>query len=536
MKYLVISIGLLLAAAGVFFIPVSFSVDGFGLVVNPGGVRTVRAAEAGTVLHFAPHEGRFHPGRIVTAVTRPDTEARNRALLGTLQKTLAKSDTDYLVEMSKRQAELERAEAKRAATAERLEARGELAANRAELLAALRRFSERSEDDIDALNEERLSQLARLEDLLRRSGEVAAIPSQQLAKMLGEIQTGRLSVITSESARFNSGKMILDMQKVLNDLTYSNAIDEAEIDILSEQIADLKVQIRELDRLRGSSRVEAEASFLARLVWPELAIAGGEAVDIRSLQSNRATVSRNDALRLIEERRPALGLSVLIRGQPQTGRALINTGSRDVEIALPMQPDALARALRDGGLDVAAVHHDAAIVGGVRITSIFAELATPPAEPPAILSTEARDGDGVPISVIAEIAGFETAGGAEPDNGETEIIGFLENRYAVVLEPGQNVRGAVNDTKGTAAEIHFQARLLDRDYSTVDTGELGIRLGNQSLASKIIKRGVLSQVVIGVDASSGALLQSLPGAVVQLSFPLARQSLFSFLVARNVAL
>jgi len=59
----------------------------------------------------------------------------------------------------------------------------------------------------------------------------------------------------------------------------------------------------------------------------------------------------------------------------------------------------------------------------------------------------------------------------------------------------------------------FDAILLDRDYSTVDTKEPGIRLGNQSPAAKIIKRGILSQVVIGVDANSARKIQDLPGAL-----------------------
>ena len=82
----------------------------------------------------------------------------------------------------------------------------------------------------------------------------------------------------------------------------------------------------------------------------------------------------------------------------------------------------------------------------------------------------------------------------------------------------------------------FDAHLLDREYATVDTKELGIRLGNQSLAAKIIKRGVLSQVVVGVDAHSAQQIEHLPGAVVHLSFPLARQSLFSFLLARDASI
>ena len=97
------------------------------------------------------------------------------------------------------------------------------------------------------------------------------------------------------------------------------------------------------------------------------------------------------------------------------------------------------------------------------------------------------------------------------------------------------MRGAISNTR-TGSEIVFEARLLERDFSTVDTRELGVRLGNQSLADKIIKRGVLSQVVVEVSDSSAERISHLPGAVVHLSFPLGRQTLFSFLMAKNAAI
>lgn len=196
MKLLSVSIGLILAAMGIFYIPVSFAVDGFGLIVDPGGVRTVRAAEAGVVLHFPSTDGRFMPGDIVTAVTTTEAVAENALLLGTMYAELAKIEADHLEKVSKITTDLERDRAKRQATIEQLAARNLLLADTSATLKALQDFTLASVSDIDTLNEERLAQLARLEELVKKSGEVSALPAQRLAEMLDNIQTDRLAVIT----------------------------------------------------------------------------------------------------------------------------------------------------------------------------------------------------------------------------------------------------------------------------------------------------------------------------------------------------
>jgi len=184
-KLFSVSIGLLLAALGIFFVPVSFSVDGFGLVVNPGGVRTIRAAENGQVLHFPSQDGRFMPGQIVTAVAYGDAVAKNALLEGTLRRELAKIETDHLEKHSKLVLDLERDRAKRAATVERLAVRQVLTTDTSVGLAALRNFTLDSQSEIDALNEERLEQLSRLEELVNRSGEISALPAQRMATKIG---------------------------------------------------------------------------------------------------------------------------------------------------------------------------------------------------------------------------------------------------------------------------------------------------------------------------------------------------------------
>lgn len=534
MKLLSVSVGLLLAALGIFFVPVSFAVDGFGLVVSPGGVRTVRASEAGQVLHFPSQGGRFQPGQIVTAVIFAEAVAKNALLEGTLHRELAKVESDYLDKHSKLFVDLERDRAKRAATAERLSARTVLIAGTSDNLVALREFTRESLNDIAKLNEERLEQLRRLEDLLKRSGEIAALPAQRLAAMLEDIQSDRLSVITSKGSRFASDKKIYDMVKVLNDLTYSNSIDTAEIEILSSRLGNLSLQMHELDVLRQSQRTEAAARYLAKALLPQVAVSDGVAVDMRTLQASRADVARNDALRLLETRDPASGLSVMIYGMADTGEVRLRYGMAEMSLSLPIEPDQVADALRAGGLDVAQVFSDRQVVGATDVHSVFAVFATAPSERLVVVAANGRDVRDVPVMVNTQITLIKQDKDRESDS-TNEIIGFLENRHAVVLVPGQRVRGSISDPR-TGAEIVFDAHLLDRDYATVDTKELGIRLGNESLAAKIIKRGVLSQVVVGVDADSAQQIEHLPGAVVHLSFPLVRQSLFSFLLARDASI
>ncbi|MDK3072590.1 hypothetical protein QO034_05665 [Sedimentitalea sp. JM2-8] len=532
MKLFSVSVGLLLAALAIFYVPVSFSVDGFGLVVNPGGVRTIRAADAGVVQHFPSEGGRFRPGQIVTTVTDRSAVAENASLLGTMQRELAKIESDHLESTSKLHVDLERDRAKRMATAERLAARTRLQQETADVLAALQDFNADSESDIVALNAERLSQLARLEELVKRSGEVSALPAQKLATTLEDIQDQRLSVITSRSTRFSSDKMVLDMVKTLNDLTYDNSIDTAEVDILTERLDNLTMQMRELEVLRQTTRDEAEARYLAKTVLPQVAVSDGFSVDMRTMQASRADVAKDDALRLLASGKPMAGLSILIYGAVETGSVVLRSAGEDVTLALPPDPDALRSALSAQGLEIGEIHIDEQMAGSMDIVSVFVEFLSPPQDRLIVLSTSARSPEDLPVLVTAGLALASGQPVAEPEPETHEIVGFLENRHAVVLRPGQAVRGSISDTR-TGSEIVFDAQLLDRDFSTVDTKELGIRLGNASLADKIIKRGVLSQVVVGVSPSSADRIEHLPGAVVHLTFPLARQSLFSFLLARN---
>ena len=532
MKLFSVSIGLLLATLGIFFVPISFAVDGFGLVVDPGGVRTIRAAEGGVVLHFPSDGGRFVPGQIVTTVHYPEAVAGNALLQETLRKDLIKIEAEHIEKTSKNDLEIERETAKKTATAQRLAARTELTENTAAVVAALQDFNAASVTDIDELNEERLNQLSQLEELVKRSGEVSALPAQRLATMMESIQSNRLSVITSRGNRFSTDKMALDMVKQLNDLTYSNNIDRAEIEILADRVRDLEAHNQELEALRMTARTEAGAKYLAKAQLPQVAVADGFSLDMRTLQASRADVARADPLRLLATRDPVSGLSLIVYGEIESGDVLLAHGDREILLSLTADREDMLKELRLGGLPVEELFFDEATVGDVRILSVFARFDGRPAERLSVLETGAVNAQNIPVLIRTTIT-LDTDEAVPADGGNrSQIIGFLENRHAVVLKPGQTVRGSISDTR-TGSEIVFDAHLLERDFSTVDTKELGIRLGNQSLAAKIIKRGVLSQVVVGVAPDSVQQIEHLPGAVVHLSFPLARQSLFSFLLAKD---
>lgn len=535
MKLFSVSIGLLLAAMGIFYVPVSFSVDGFGLVVNPGGVRTIRATDPGVVIHYPSQDGRFMPGQIVTAVYDRTSVANNGLLEGTMRRELAKIESDHLERVSKIELDLGRDRAKLEATKERLAARTVLRDDTSNVLNALQAFNLDSDADIDELNAARLDQLARLEELVKRSGEVSALPAQKLATMMEDIQGNRLAVITSKGTKFSSDKMVLDMVKTLHDLNYDNSIDASEIEILSERLENLKMQIKELELLRDTTRAEAEARYLAKAMVPQVALSEGVSLDMRTLQASRANVDRTDALRLLATGQEIPGLSILIYGQPDSGTIDLRLGQHKIELPLPVDQDQIAAILKSAGLPVGSVRIDRQSADSFDLISVYAEFTKPLDTRLSIEKSTAKTENDLPVLVIASVNHPSPLSSPQDEDKAHEIVGFLENRHAVVLRPGQKVRGSISDTR-TGSDILFDAVLLDRDFSTVDTKELGIRLGNESLAGKIIKRGVLSQVVVGVSESSAQRIDHLPGAVVHLSFPLARQSLFSFLLARNAAI
>lgn len=449
-----------------------------------------------------------------------------------MRKEMAKIEAEHIEKKSKNDLELERERAKQRATADRLAAREVLTADTAEVVASLQAFTAESVSDIDELNALRMEQLQQLEELVKRSGEVSALPAQKLASMLDDIQTDRLSVITSRGNRYSTDKMVLDMVKQLNDLTYSNNIDRAEIEILQDRVANLEQHNRELENLRINALAEAEAKYLAKAKLPQLAVADGNSVDMRTLQANRADVARGDALRLLATRDPAAGISMTVFGDAEWAEVVLSVGGTETLIRLTGSETEMLEALQQGGLKVQNLYSDRATVGEMQVLSVFAELEEDPEGRLVVIQALAKDARNVPVMVRTSITTHAAIARDRHDGSSNEIIGFLENRHAVVLNPGQNVRGSISDTR-SGSEIVFDARLLDRDYATVDTKELGIRLGNESLAQKIIKRGVLSQVVVGVDESSAQKIEHLPGAVIHLSFPLARQSLFSFLLAKD---
>ncbi len=535
MKLVFVSVFWLALAIVVLFVPISFSVDGFGLVVNPGGVKTVRARESGVVYHYSATGQEFAAGQIVSAVVRVESAAENDFLMGTLRRDLAKIDSDHLEKTSKVLVDLERDSAKKDATEQRLKARMSLTHDMSKALVELRDFTQLSDADIDALNAERLSQLDKLENLLRKSGENAVLPAQKLAAMLDGVQTSRLAVISSKGTQFVSERMVLDLVKDLTEQQYSNAIDEAEIDILFGKIVASEQQLIELEKLSAALRQEANARYLAKLKLPQVTVAGGAVLDMRMLQPSRAEVTKGDALRILSERTPAQGLLITVVGEFSEGSVALKHNQKRFQLSLTDTVDDTMAELVEAQMPISKVTKDHATVGEFYVTTLF--LAGESAEMNGLQVVEASafSKDKTPISVTHEFLRHSGSGSLDETEYSNTIIGFLENRHSVSLRPNQIVKGTIHDLEN-GEEIEFGGRLRNRDFATVDTKELGIRLGNQSLATKIIARGVLSQVTVKIDDPANENVQKLAGSLVHLSFPLGSRSLFSFLWAKDAAI
>ena len=159
MRYFALAALWLAVSTVALLVPVTFSVDGFGIIVSPDGVRTFRAQERGTVQHFEPEGDAFQPGEIISAVEFGDIRAENQFLLQTLLRDLAKAETDRMESVTRLVTTLERDRAKLDATTKRLSTRRELTNETRTTLEALRRFVVLSEAEADVLNAERETQL-----------------------------------------------------------------------------------------------------------------------------------------------------------------------------------------------------------------------------------------------------------------------------------------------------------------------------------------------------------------------------------------
>ncbi len=536
MRVFFISLALLLATAGLFFVPISFSVDGFGLVVDPGGVRTIKANKDGRVHHFPSDNGQFGPGDIVSAVTFDDVDAINESQRQIRARDLARIETEHLEDISKIEATLDRDRAKLVATQDRVAARADLIAEAAQLLDNQRAFSLDSAALVADLNEERRELLNRLEDLVRRSGEVSALPAQRLASVLDDIQSDRLSVINSESALFNEDQKLINNARRLHQLNFENSIDTAELEVLANLIRRGEEQLQEQTNLRQKMRDEADARYLQKIELPNVMVAYAPSFDMRRMQSDAADVGRGEALRLLAGQAHPTGLSIVVFGAATSVRIKIRSQGLVTQIELQDRPQDLNTQLATAGVPMRIAGQDARVVGTIPVRSIF--LAPTPQgqiEDLVVLDAEAFTESGLPVPMRVGLFQRAKPNPETTDGTVHRIVGFLENRHAVGLQPGTTVRGAVSDV-ANGAELSFDAELIAREVATVDTNELGVRLGNHSLARKIIERGVLSQIVVAVEGEAANQMKNLQGAVVRLTVPLARKSLFDFLVARNVAI
>ena len=530
------ALGSLFAALGVFVIPVSFSVQGFGMLVSPDGVRTVRSADSGTVHHAEPSEdGWFAPGRIVTVIAPAAGGARNAFLLEKLRRDLLEASTKLGEDISKLRAELARQQASHLALGHRVSASTQQAArimdHRKEVIA----FRTKMRAEIESLSEARLSRLRALEDMLHRTGEHGVMPEQQRLEMIQKLYSDRSSTFSGISGGFSTDQQILNLNKELEQLEYALTIDRAEQSIAAARIGEIRTQLTELERLLGLMVQEAESSYLAGIAIPQVTLSIGRWRDLRVVQADRAEVTPNEVVRLIETADRAPGIYLTSIGEAAELSLMIGVPEA-AELTLDMtSPDAVIRdSLASFGWRAGTVSRDQLRVGALNIQSIFIPLDADAAQadfvPPNVMKATARAASDLPL--LADVYFVE---GSTDKSAETRniLVGFVENRHALVLSPDQPVHLTLKDSRDSSS-IVLTGRLGDTHLSTVDTTELALRLGNESLARKIIARSVLSQVSIILPPNEMRRTEGRRGAVIDLSFPLARQSLFSFLSSHSV--
>jgi hypothetical protein len=189
--------------------------------------------------------------------------------------------------------------------------------------------------------------------------------------------------------------MVLDMVKTLHDLTYDNSIDAAEVEILTGRLDNLKMQIREFELLRDTTRSEAKARYLAKAMVPQVALSEGNSLDMRTLQASRADVDKGDALRLLATGKKVPGLSTLIYGAPHSGAVDLRLGERRITLPLPADEEQIAQELDTAGLSVETVRIDRQSAGSFDLISVFVAFAKAPTSR-LIPTAQAPDSFGIP--------------------------------------------------------------------------------------------------------------------------------------------
>lgn len=528
MKLLPVSLGLLFLATGMFFIPVAFSVEGFGFVVSTHGLKTVRATMPGNVIHFEPGDKGFEAGQIVTAVVPDEADTKNALALRELRRATVELETAYKETSAQLDMKIARARAKIDATRTRLAARQGLLQKTTSLLNALEEFDSTARYKETALIKERAEHLSRLEEIAEGSIDRELIADRQFVEAIDGIRTGQLSVLSSERSNITSVGRNLNLEREVEDIEYDITIDRSEVDVLTDEIAALRDQLQDAVDIRETGLRKARAHYLVQSIYPQIAIAKGTTTDIRKFQDSYVTVGEHDQLRLLDRRHDASGLSIALVGIPSSGQLTLDHSGQEIALSFPLDPTSLGADLDAAGLTVKSVSVDTATIGRFQLLSYFVALHEPDLADLRFRRADGLDANDVPVKASAMTI---IAGPDKQDHDTLEIMGFLENQNATALTPGQVVRGSFRDPRN-GAQHHFEARLASRESTAVDTDELGIRIGNQSLAKKIISRGVISQVALEVPKPHENGVLNLQGAIVHLNFPLAQQTLFDLLNSR----
>lgn len=503
------------------------------MIVSPDGVKSIRTRDGGTVHQMQPGpNGQFEPGNIICVVMPTDAAARNAFAQQVYQATLLEVATkqgEKLITLSRR---IARAEAERHALSSRLAS----ARIRLELVSALEseihHYRNLTRAQLDKLAQERLGEIEELQKLLEESGHRGAMPEQRRLQLMQQVYSDRTSTLSGNARGYSTDQQRLTLVKEIEDISYRIRIDEAEQEILSREVDDLRTQSRQTEELRDKMIEEAKTRLLSTLKLPEVSYAAGLTDDLRLIQGNRTTVARGDVLRIVEQRDVAPGLYLLTHGAAASIKLHLATPEKRQSLELTRPFHDIVAEFATLGLDVGNIRRNRWEGQEAQVFSLYLPLqfgSGALTDSFEISAIEAQTQEGVPVPV--EFSLLSAPQGAA--NDRTVILGFVENSHALVVNPGQPVVASMRDPRnGFATVIHGNVHAVAQ--STIDATELALRLGNREFARQALSDTLLSQVSIAIDPRDAAAFDDARGAVIQLAFPIRSASIFRYLSSTHV--
>lgn len=526
MKLLSVSVLLLFATFAFFFIKIPIVASGFGILVGTGGIETIRAEHQGRVTNFASTKGQFLPGEIVTVVHPLDMRRDNDLTFSTFRSEIAKINADHAKKQADISIEEARKRAKYLAVSASIDGLKSLLSKNSKVLQNLKDFSRENDPEIMEIMEDQKDQLENQEKILSDLSQTSLISRQKQASLQEKLQTSRVAVLNSERTLRLSKKSEFDLEDNIEKLKYELTTGIAEKEALASEAQALH---RELIDLRALNEIQLEESrnkYLSKKVYPQVEIAKGRVGDIRALSPDLSVVNYGEPLRLIEGSQSTNGLSIIAFGIPASGFIELSYEEKKVSLSMPIEESNVRSEFEKIGWRVKHLWSHDYYVENAPIVSWYVEFDVATKNVPSGTNASVLSSKGDPIFVqINQLRNLVP--GDQPK--EYRVIGFLENEISAGLSKHQLVKGRFKDS-ASGRNLFFEARVLNRENRAVDTEELAKRLGNRSVAQKIISKGIISQVNLKLEENSGAELIDKTGAVVNLKFFFTRQSLFEFLV------